>query len=80
MGNHKTSFSLDEGDLATVFSFTCSDEEIAMLAEQSGYSIIQLTHLCGVELGDDEISPAITKAAEKPNKSIDDLRIITAII
>lgn len=80
VGNHKTSFSLDEGDLATVFSFTFSDEEIAMLAEQCGFSINQLTHLCGVELGDDEISPAITKAAEKANKSIDGLRIITAII
>lgn len=50
------------------------------LAEQGGFSINQLTHLCGVELGDDEISPGITKAAEKANKSIDDLRIITAII
>ena len=50
------------------------------LAEQGGFSINQLTHLYGVELGDDEISPGITKAAEKANKSIDDLRIITAII
>ena len=33
-----------------------------------------------MELGDDEISPTITKTAEKANKSIDDLGIITAII
>lgn len=79
-GNHRTSFSLDEGNLATVFSFTFSDEEIAALAEVCGFSITQLTHICGAELEDNEISPAITKAAEKANKSIDDLSIITAII
>lgn len=33
-----------------------------------------------MELGDDEISPTITKTAEKANRSMDDLSIITAII
>lgn len=80
VGNHKTTFLLDEGDSTTVFSFTFSDEEIAMLAEECGFSIFQLTHLCGAELGGNEISPAITKAAEKANKEINDLGIITAII
>lgn len=78
--NHETTFLLDGGNSATVFSFTFSDEEIVDLANKCGFAIFQLTHLCGVELSDNEISPAIIKAAEKANKAIDDLNIITAII
>lgn len=77
---HETTFLLDEGKSATVFSFTFSDEEITKLAEECGFSICQLTHLCGAELRDNEISPAITKAAENANKAIDNLNIITVII
>ena len=77
--NHRTSFLLDNGDSATVFSFTFSDEEIKSLAEECGFLICQLIHLQGIELKGSEISPAITKAAEKTGKSIDDLNIITAI-
>ena len=78
--NHKTSFMLDDGNKATVFSFTFSDEEIKSLAEECGFSICQLIHLQGIELKESEISPAITRAAEKAGKSIVDLNIITAII
>lgn len=78
--NHETSFLLDDGDMATVFSFTFSDEEIKFLAEECGFSICQLIHIRGIELKKNEISPAIISAAEKASKSIDDLNIITAII
>lgn len=78
--NHKTSFLLENGNTATVFSFTFSDDEVKSLAEECGFSICQLTHLRGIELKENEISPAITRAAEKAGKSIDDLNIITAII
>ena len=80
IGNHKTTFLLDQGNSASVFSFTFSDEEIAMLAEECGFSVKRITHLSGAELGDNEISPAIIKAAEKANKMIKDLSIITVII
>lgn len=78
--NHKTSFLLDNGNAATVFSFTFSDEELKSFAEECGFLIRQLIHLRGIELKESEISPAITKAAEKASKSIDDLNIITALI
>lgn len=78
--NHKTSFLLDNGSTATVYSFTFSDEEIKSLAEECGFSICQLIHLRGIELGENEISPAITRAAEKAGRPIDELNIITAII
>lgn len=78
--NHKTSFLLDDGNTATVFSFTFSDEEIKTLAEECGFSICQLTHLRSAELKENEISSAITRAAEKANKLIVDLDVVTAII
>lgn len=77
--NHKTSFLLDNGNTATVFSFTFSDEEIKTLAEECGFSICQLIHLRGAELKENEISSAITRAAEKANKLIADLDVVTAI-
>lgn len=78
--NHKTSFVLDSGDTATVFSFTFSDEEFKYLAKECGFSVCKLEHFSGAELRRSEISPAITSAAEKKNKPVDDLNIITAII
>lgn len=79
-GNYKTSFMLDNGKAATVFSFTFSDEEMKFLAEECGFLICQLIHLRGIELKESEISPAITGAAEKAGKTVDDLNIITAIV
>lgn len=77
--NHETTFMLDDGKAATVFSFTFSDEELKSLARECGFLIRQLIHLPGIELKEGKISPAITKAAEKASKSIDNLNIITAI-
>lgn len=78
--NNETSFLLDDGNTATVFSFTFSDEEIKLLAKECGFTICQLIHLRGIELKENEISPAISKAAENADKTIDDLNIVTAII
>lgn len=78
--NHETSFLLNNGEAATVFSFTFSDEEIKFLAKDCGFLIHQLVHLRGIELRGNKISPAITCAAENSGKSIDDLNIITAMI
>lgn len=77
--NHQTSFVLDGGKKATVFSFTFSDEELQHLADNCGFSILQIDHLNGSEL-ENEISPAITLSAEKAEKAIEDLKIVTAII
>lgn len=78
--NHQTSFVLEDGCTATVFSFTFCDEEIRTLAKECGFSICCLTHLKGIALGENEISPAIIQASEKACKPLDDLNIITAII
>lgn len=78
--NHKTSFLLDNGGTATVFSFTFNDGELKSLAEECGFSICQLLHLQGIALREHEISPAIVQSAEKANKTIDSLDVVTAII
>ena len=78
--NHKTSFLLDSGESSTVYSFTFSDEQIEDLVDKCGFSICQLIHLQGTELRKNEISQAITCAAEKVGKSVNDLNIITALV
>lgn len=77
--HHETSFLLDSGLTATVFSFTFSDSEIINLAENCGFLVCHLLHFEGTLLGN-EISPAITRAAEKAGKPISNLRVITAIV
>lgn len=78
--NHKTSFLLDDGETATVYSFTFSDEQLAYLIDECGFSICQLIHLQGSALSENKVSRAITCAAEKACKSINDLNIITVLV
>lgn len=78
--NNKTTFILSNGNTATVFSFTFSDEEIEYLADICGFAIRQLLHLQGSKLTENEISPAIIQASEKADKAVYDLSIVTAIV
>lgn len=79
-GNNTTTFVLDKGTEANVFSFTFDDKEIEQLVNMCGFSLEKLEHLTGLEIINNEISPAIIKSSNNAKKDLTELKIVTAAI
>lgn len=77
---NKTSFILDSGETAQVFSFASPEEELNALLYNCGFEKILLQQENGKRLIGREISPAIISAAVSLGKDISDLSIITTAI
>jgi len=78
--HNKTSFILDSGECAEVFSFTFSSDVLESLMDSCGFQKIRLTSGTGEGLLGKEISTAITKAADNINKSIANLDVVTMAV
>lgn len=76
----KTTFIVEDGSYAEVFSFTFTVEELKQLLFLCGFKIKDYHIVYGENLFSSEISPAITKAAENLKTDLSELPILNFII
>lgn len=77
---NKTSFLLDSGEMAQVFSFASPESDVDLLLRNCGFEKILFKQETGARLIGHEISPAIITAASSLDKDITELGIITTAI
>lgn len=79
---NKTKFSLKDGSIADVYSFTFTLEELERLLSICGFSVKEYQIAYGDELLDTnkDISPAITESAKKQNIDLATLPILNFVV
>jgi guanylate kinase/SAM-dependent methyltransferase len=80
-GLDKTRFVHDDGTIAEVFSYVFTLEELSLLLERCGFSVLASDRLLGnaLMLGR-EISPAITDSASRLGVAVSDLPIVNLAV
>jgi SAM-dependent methyltransferase len=76
----KTTFILNSGENAKVYSFTFPDKKLVELLDKAGFDSLKIHSLTGAGLSGNEISDAITRAAENIRKPLNALKIVTVAI
>lgn len=72
----RTTFILDDGDTAQVFSFALNKDYICGLMKDCGFEMLNINSEFGIKLRGRPISPAITQSAMAAGTCVDDLEII----